>query len=348
MKKNIMAYGGTLIQGTSFFLAFFYGKNALTEMALRRSTVLFALKLAFSLSILVFIFTTQTSLAKIGDVLKTVNPYWLVLAFSLHALGLTISAYRWQILARAQGDEVPLAFLAKSYLVGTFFNNFLPTRFGGDVVRIWDGSLYSKSLVKSSAIVLVERFTGIIVLFLFAVFASLFRIDMARRIPVIWAALLLGLAGLLLIAAFFLPVFARRLAAFRLHGFPDKARNKILKFRETILHYRSQKGPFFKATFWAFLLQLNVILYYFLIGRAVHLDIPLVDYFIFIPIVLVIQIIPITINGLGLREGAYIEIFKYYGILPRTAVSFSLIDVAFNLVLGAIGGTIYVLRKRRR
>ena len=157
-------------------------------MANKKNTVVFVLKLAFSLAILVFIFATQTSLGKIGDVLKTVNPYWLILAFSLHAFGLTISAYRWQILARAQGDEVPLIYLAKSYLVGTFFNNFLPTRFGGDVVRIWDGSLYSKSLVKSSAIVLVERFTGIIVLFLFAVAASLFRLDMARHLPIIWSA----------------------------------------------------------------------------------------------------------------------------------------------------------------
>jgi len=317
-------------------------------MANKKSTVLLLLKLAFSLSILVFILTTQTSLGKIGGVLQNVNPYWLLLAFSLHALGLYISAYRWQILARAQGDEVPLVFLAKSYLVGTFFNNFLPTRFGGDVVRIWDGSLYSKSLVKSSAIVLVERFTGIIVLFLMAVVASLFRLDMARQVPVIWVALLLGLMGLLLIAAFFLPVFARRLGALRLHGFPEKVRNKILIFRETILHYRTQKGPFLRATLWALLLQLNVILYYFLIGRALHLEIQFIDYFIFIPIVLVIQIIPVTINGLGLREGSYIEIFKYYGILPQTAVSFSLVDVAFNLVLGAIGGTIYVSRKRRR
>ena len=317
-------------------------------MADKKNVVLFVLKLAFSLAILVFIFTTQASLDKIGDVLKNVNPYWLLLAFSLHALGLAISAYRWQILARAQGDEVPLVFLAKSYLVGTFFNNFLPTRFGGDVVRIWDGSLYSKSLVKSSAIVLVERFTGIIVLFLFAVAASLFRLDMARQVPVIWAALLLGLIGLALIAVFFLPVFARRLGALRLRGFPDKVRAKILIFRETILHYRNQKGPFLRASLWALLLQLNVILYYFLIGRALHLEIPLIDYFIFIPIVLVIQIIPVTINGLGLREGSYIEIFKYYGILPQTAVSFSLVDVAFNLVLGTIGGAIYVSRKRRR
>lgn len=314
-------------------------------MPKRKNLLVLILKLIFSLSILVFILTTQTSLKDIGAVLKGVNPYWLVLSFSLHAFGLFSSAYRWQILARAQGDEVPLGFLAKSYLVGTFFNNFLPTRFGGDIVRIWDGSRYSKSLLKSSAIVLVERFTGIIVLFLFALLASLYRLDMARQIPVIWVSLLLGIFGLALLISFFLPFFGKWLAAIPSRGFLGKLKTKIILFRETILFYRTQKTLFLRATFWAFLLQLNVILYYFLIGKALHLRIHFIDYFIFIPIVLLIQIIPITINGLGLREGSYIEIFKFYGISPQTAFSFSIIDVAFVLIIGMIGGIIYVSRK---
>jgi glycosyltransferase 2 family protein len=314
-------------------------------MTQRKNLALLILKLVFSLSILVFILTTQTSLKDILAVLKGVNPNWLLISFSLHAFGLFASAYRWQILVRAQGDEVPLGFLAKSYLVGTFFNNFLPTRFGGDIVRIWDGSRYSKSLLKSSAIVLVERFTGIIILFLFALLASLYRLDMARQIPVIWIALLLGLFGLALVISFFLPFFGKWLAAIPDRGFLGKLRSKTILLRETILHYRTQKGPFMQATLWAFLLQLNVILYYFLIGKALHLRIHFIDYFIFIPIVLLVQIIPITINGLGLREGSYIEIFKFYGISPQTAISFSIIDVAFVLVIGLIGGIIYVSRK---
>ena len=314
-------------------------------MARKKNLLVFSLKLVFSLSILVFILTTRTSFKDIFAVLREVNPYWLIVSFSLHSFGLFASAYRWQILARAQGDDVPLGFLAKSYLVGTFFNNFLPTRFGGDVVRIWDGSRYSKSLLKSSAIVLVERFTGLIVLFLFAFLASLFRLDMARRIPVIWVSLLIGLLGLTFALLFFLPFFGKWLGKLRVGGILDKVRKKILLFREIILAYRNQKGPFARAAFWAFLLQLNVILYYFLIGKALHLRIHFIDYFIFIPIVLLIQIIPVTINGLGLREGSYIEIFKFYGISPGTAFSFSMIDVAFVLVIGIVGGVIYITRK---
>ncbi len=311
----------------------------------KKKTLTLALRAIFSLSILVFLLTTQTSVRDIANKIKELNPAWLVVSFSLHAIGLLISALRWQILARAQGDNIPLDFLAKSYLVGTFFNNFLPTRFGGDIVRIWDGSRFSRSLLKSSAIVLVERFTGIVVLFLFALFASLYRMDMARQIPVIWVSLLLGLAGLAMVIGFFSPMATAVLRIIPSKGFLKKVRDKILLFRKTILHYRTQRGPFFRATLWAVLLQLNVIIYYFLIGQALHLKIHFIDYFIFIPIVLLIQIIPITINGLGLREGSYIEIFKFYSISPQAAFTFSLVDVVFVLVLGIIGGLIYVTRK---
>ncbi len=314
-------------------------------MRAKKRPLTFVLKALFSLSILIFLLTTQTSVKDILGKMKTLSLGWLFLSFSLHAFGLLASAFRWQILARAQGDDIPLSFLTKSYLVGTFFNNFLPTRFGGDVVRIWDGSRFSRSLLKSSAIVLVERFTGIVVLFLFALLASLNRMDMARQIPVIWISLLFGLVGLGSVIVFFSPWAERFFGLIPKKGFLKKATEKIMLFRETILHYRTQKGPFLRATGWAFLLQLNVILYYFLIGKALHLKIHFVDYFIFIPIVLIIQLIPITINGLGLREGSYIEIFKFYGIAPETAFSFSLVDVAFVLVLGIIGGIIYVTRK---
>jgi uncharacterized protein (TIRG00374 family) len=314
-------------------------------MARPRRLFSLLLKLLFSFAILVFILIKQTSFRDILAVLKTVNPLWLLIAFSLHTFGLFSSAIRWQILAKAQGDDIPLGYLAKSYLVGQFFNNFLPTNFGGDIVRIWDGSRYCKSVVKSSAIVVVERFTGISVLFLMAVVGSLFRLEMAQKIPVIWVALLLGALGFGATAVFFLPFAGRLLASLPLRGFPDKLRNKTLLFRETILFYRTQAKPFLRATLWAFLLQVNVVFYYFLIGKGLHLHIHFVDYFIFIPLVLIIQTIPITISGLGLREESYIEIFRFYGIPAQAAVSFSLIGVAFNLIIGMIGGIIYVTRK---
>jgi len=311
----------------------------------KKNPLAFGLKLIFGISLFIFLLFHKTSLRDIAAVLRTVEIRWLIIAFSLNAVGLLASAYRWQILARAQGDSIPLLFLAKSYLVGMFFSNFLPSSFGGDIVRIWDGSRYSKSLLKSSAIVVVERLTGLIVLFLFALIASVFRFDMAQDTPVIWMSLILGVIGLGLIGIFLSPFSKSLLSRLPDHRFLRTVKDKALAFRETVLVYKDEKAAFIKAGVWALILQANVILYFYLIGKAFHLHIGFLDYFVIIPIVLLVQAIPVTINGLGLREGSTIEIFKFYGIDAGTAFSFSLVDFAFRLILGMIGGVIYVFRK---
>ncbi|MFQ6081870.1 MAG: YbhN family protein [Candidatus Aminicenantia bacterium] len=314
-------------------------------MAVRRNLLTFLLKSIISFSIIVYIIVYRTSVPEIVSTLKRVNIYWLIVSFSLHSIGLLISAYRWQILMNAQEIKVPLIFLTKSYLVGTFFNHFLPTRFGGDVVRIYDGSRYTHSISKSSAVILVERLTGIFVLLLFAFTASLFRLDIATRVPVIWLSLALGLLGLIFMFLLFTPLVGQVINRIKAKGVLGKIIEKIISFRNSVLIYQQKRSHFIRAVFWAFLLQINVIVHYYIIGLALGIKIPLIDYFIIIPVVLMILIIPVTISGWGLREGAYIEIFKFYYITSQVAVSFSLIDVAFNLIIGLVGGVVYWLRK---
>jgi len=315
-------------------------------MSRRKRFLSSIVKFIISISIIAYLLIKRISLADIGQAVQNAKVFWLVLSFSLHALGLLISAKRWQILIQAQGDRVPLGFLSKSYLVGNFFNLFLPTRFGGDVVRIFDGSRYSRSLIKSSAIVLVERLTGIIILLFFALAASLYRLDMTQDIPFLWVSIPVGFTGLLLIAIFFLPFSGRILARLPGLGKTDKLKAKIIEFRNIVLVYKREKKALSKALFWAFLLQINVILHYYFAGKAFSLPVPPLDYFIFMPIVLLILTIPVTISGLGLREVLYVEIFGIYGSADAVAVSFSLIaDIAFSLIIGIVGGIIYALRK---
>jgi hypothetical protein len=315
-------------------------------MPKKKDLRILAFKLIFSFSILAFLLIREVRIKDIPQALKDIDYFWLVLSFSLHALGLLISAYRWQILIRAQGDEVPLGFLAKSYLVGNFFNLFLPTRFGGDVVRIWDGSRYSETLLKSSAIVVVERFTGVFVLLAFALAASLMRLDMAQNYPIIWISLLIACGGLLTAFLFLTPVASFLLDRLPGKGFWLKAKTKIQEFRRVIFVYKDKKRALFLALFWAFLLQVNVILHYYLAGKAFHLEIPLLDYFIFIPIILLMLTIPVTISGLGLREMLFIQIFATYGIAEHISFSYSIIvDFGFTLLIGIIGGIIFITRK---
>ncbi len=314
----------------------------------RRNVLALLLKLTISVAVLAYIFLKKAPVPEILREIKRVELVWILASFSLHALGVWISAKRWQILIQAQGESVPLGYLAKSYLVGTFFNNFLPTRFGGDLVRIYDGSQYSRSILKSSAVVLVERLTGVFILLLFALGASLIRLDMAREFPIIWISMLCALSGLVVIFGFLSPLWGRWLSRLPDRGFLAKVKIKAQQFRDTILVYRSRKKAVSKAMGWAFLLQVNVIFHYYLAGKGLHLQIPFLDYFIFIPIILLILTIPITISGWGLREGLYIQIFGYYTIPAAAAFSFPLIaDAAFTLLIGLIGAAIFITRKQQ-
>ncbi len=312
----------------------------------RRRRRLTLLKLAFGLLVFAAILVaSRTSLRDLGRVLAGLDARWLAVAFALNAVGLFASAYRWKILADAQGDVMPLGFLARSYLVGTFFSQFLPSSFGGDVVRIWDGSRCSRSVLKSSAIVAVERATGVFVLFVFALTASLFRVRMVSRVPLIAAALAVGAAGVLAAALFLGPPGGRLVARLPAAGIAGKLRDGAARFRATILRYREAPRPFLRATAWAVVLQVNVVVYYVLIGRAFPLKVPLLDYFMFIPIVLLVQILPLSINGIGLRELAYVAVFSYYGIAAQTAIAFSLIDAGLRLGTALVGGIVYLTRK---
>ncbi len=314
-------------------------------MAGRRKTLSTLLKIAVSAGLLAWILARQDLAAIVQHLRKAAWP-WLAVAFALNGSGLLIRAYRWRILARPHGDDLPVGFLFRSCLIGEFFNNFLPTSVGGDAYRIWDGSRKSKSIVRSSAIVIVERMSGILILFLFALGASLLRLDMVRGLPLIAASLGLGLAGFAALGLFFLPAvgrFLRRPVASRFLG---RIMLKAAEFRDVIVAYRNHPRDFLRATAWAFLLQVNVILYYYLIGRALGLAVPLTDYFVFIPLVLIILLLPVSINGLGLREIVYVSIFASYGIASEAALAFSFVGVAFSLLVSVAGGILFATRER--
>ena len=117
------------------------------------------------------IFLFKVRLKDVGAEFLHSDPKWIIAAGALHIIGLLISAYRWQLLLKAVDVEAPLWPLLRSYLIGGFFNNFLPTRVGGDVYRMIDSKKYSGTLLRPFAVIIVERLTGIYGLILIGVAA---------------------------------------------------------------------------------------------------------------------------------------------------------------------------------
>ena len=315
---------------------------------MKKKDLFFLLKLVVGVGLLLYLVLVIARPREIVAVLKGVSWPMLLLAFSLHAMGYLISAQRWKLILDARGGGFSILQLIRSLLVGSFFNLFLPTRFGGDVVRVSDTRRMEQGTMESLAVIVYERLSGIVVLLFFALIASLAKISFIRKLPMLTISLLVSLLGffLLLLAWKTVPRgFLARLKCRR--PWLRKALDKLDAFHGIILDFINQRVLAQKVFFWAALLQLNVVLHYFLIGQALGLErIPLLDYFFSIPIMLFILSFPISINGLGVRDLFLVQLFITYRYPAQFALAFSLIDLGFNLLLGISGGLIYMFRKK--
>jgi uncharacterized protein (TIRG00374 family) len=315
---------------------------------MKKKTILFLCKFVFGFGLLLYLVLAIARPREIMAVMRDASWPMLLLAFALHVFGLLFSALRWKLILDRQGADFSLGQLTRSLLVGSFFNLFLPTRFGGDVVRINDTRHIEQGMMGSLAVIVYERMSGLVALLVFALLSSLLRISFIKELPLLYVSLLVSSAGLFLLLLAWKKIPRGYLASLSCRlPWGRKILDKLDMFHGIILDFISHRSLSRKVFFWALLLQLNVVLHYFLIGQALKLErIPLLDYFFSIPIMLFILSFPISINGLGVRDLFLVKLFAYYYYPVQFAIAFSLLDLAFNLALGIIGGLIYIFRKK--
>jgi uncharacterized protein (TIRG00374 family) len=262
-----------------------------------------------------------------------------------------LTAYRWQMLLAVRGVELSTWYLVRSVLIGIFFNNFLPSTVGGDVFRAYDTAKQVGSKTESMTVVVVERLTGIFALGLFALFALLLGFSHFGHIPIIWSAL----GGVIVVFVLFLAAMNHRVAktikAIFEHpemiknSFLRKVQAKLKQIYDALAVYKRNTRVMFVAFLLALLLQVNVIVHYYFIAYALELPVPLLYFFLIIPVVIVVLMVPIFINGIGGRELVYIFLLGQFGVTDSEAIAFSWIAFGMILVQGIAGGIMYALRR---
>src|SRR4030066_2423905 len=134
----------------------FYGKH--------KKKIFTILRIVVSAGLIVYLIKAQFKDFKtILDMIKAVNIPLLLAAASIHIFGVWISAVRWQLLLKTQGVRISQGYLSSSFLIGSFFNNILPTSIGGDIFRSLDIANKAKiSVGKSASVLVIDRFAGVI------------------------------------------------------------------------------------------------------------------------------------------------------------------------------------------
>lgn len=295
-----------------------------------------AIKLGISSVALLYILLFRIDFTKFYTVLKSINPGWFALALFLHIFGYLISGLRWKAISGKLDIKLPLSFFVKSYLVSTFFGFFLPSRFGGDVIRI--GDMSSREEISSGiSTVFYERVVGLFSLVILGTLA------LAVSPPKVQGLLFFSIAilGSVLVITSVLLLKPEMLLILPTKG---KIGEKLFKTHQSFARLKSSR-LFIKILAWSFLLQINVIIHYWAIGKAVGIKAPLVSYFFLIPTMLILMAIPITFQGIGIRDYFAISVFPIYGASVEQGFLFSSVDFTIAIILAFVGFIVYITRK---
>jgi glycosyltransferase 2 family protein len=309
----------------------------------KRSVLLLA-KIAVSLGLLAYLFST-TDLQALNRRVRSGDTVLLVGAVAIYTLILAVSTWRWRLLLQAQGYPAPLRRLSASYLVATFFNNFLPSNIGGDVIRVRDSSQITGSTTTSLAVVAIDRIVGLGALYLLALCAYLMGGPTLRGLTGARPALIaLGAVFAGLAYVFFRPGIARRFMA--LSGLDSLAwaRQRFLVVQAAVHVYRQQMAAVWSAFLASVVLQALVVWYYYAVARSLRIALPLTACFLIVPLCSLVQTVPISFNGWGLRESVYIVYFGQIGLPAETALAFSLVGAGLIVLLSLSGAVIWTSR----
>ncbi|HEY7502237.1 MAG TPA: lysylphosphatidylglycerol synthase transmembrane domain-containing protein [Vicinamibacterales bacterium] len=309
-------------------------------------TVLILLKLTVS-TVLLAILLRRADVPTMLTRFRQMDPLWTVAALGVYGLMLAVSAWRWRLLLRIQTIEVSLGTLTKSFLVATFFNNFLPSNIGGDVVRVADTAPFAGSKTLATTVVLIDRILGLIALLVLAASASAlaWRLGLPLEgMQYVWLALVIFTVGLL----FFLrnpeklARTVRSILADRLQAVQTRIQNLVA----AISRFAQEPKGLWSAFGGALVVQVLLILFYVCAAHSLAVPFPLLAASVIVPISLAVQMVPVSINGFGVREAVFAFFFTSLGLNVSSALTLSLGSAALIMLFSLSGGAVFMMRPR--
>ena len=314
---------------------------------------LFSFVLRFGLSIvllwLIFYFQ-KIDPGKILNALKSADLNYIVMAGIVFLAINFILLFRWFIYVRALELTVPLSVVTRYFFIGLFGNLLLPTAIGGDVVKILGLCQYSErssQKPKVVASVLLDRLSGFAGIVVTAIAAFIFGFQLINSLTLLIAIVLLALLSIFIGALLFNEL---------VFSFCCQIFNRLPKIKQSLmnLHYdiallKGRQSALYQAVGLSVLAQVIAAIFFFLVGKALHENIALIYFLIFTPLVAVACSLP-SIGGLGPREGALGFLLGTISTIGKEAgasigVSMGLINFFFMVLVGLIGGLVYLFTK---
>src|SRR5262245_1392515 len=316
-----------------------------TPSATRRY-LLMAGKLAVSVLLLAILFR-EVDGERLWASARGASIPWLVAALAVYLINVLASTWRWRLLLDAQDIHLRSRFLFGSYLVALFFNNFLPSNIGGDVIRIRDTARPAGSKTLATTVVLVDRALGLMGLVLVAAFSATVVAGSRRAaMPIwpswLWAGFLVG-AGASAPAVLAPEGFGRLLQPLTVFH-PEWVGERIEKLTSVLARFRARPAALASCFGGAVFVQASIIVFFFIVSYALHLNVTFWDLAVIVPLSFVVQMLPVSLNGFGVREATFAAYFKGIGLPIESAILLSLVAAALVMLFSLSGAAVWFAR----
>lgn len=304
--------------------------------------VVTALKALVSATLLWLLFS-RIDVAQFWAVARQADLAWVSVALVAYLAAVILCTWRWQQLLLVQRVKMRFWAVTESFIVALFFNNFLPTNIGGDVMRIRDTAAAAGSSARAAMVVVVDRVVGLIGLVLFAAFAATLTNDLPFGVSWTWIVVGVGVGAIA--AMLLIPVGARILQ-------PLKAvtsgviGNQVDGLIGGLLSFRAAPARLLLTLAASILTQAANIAFYFAVASALGVNVGLADMALIVPISSAIQVLPVSINGFGVREATFTLLFARIGIAGEGALAVSLGATALIMAFSLIGAALYTARRQ--
>ena len=309
-----------------------------------RSLALSALKIIVSVGLLALLFS-RVDVARLWSVARHASLPWLAAALLLYFLMLLVSTWRWSMLLEAQHVPLPFGFLTLSYLVATFFNNFLPSNIGGDVIRIADTAKPARSKTLATTIVLMDRGIGLLGLVLVAASGAsmLHRLAIGPVGPrVLWAGF--GVGTMVATPALLMPERATTLLQPLRVFHQEWVDERIQKLTYALTRFKETPVALASCFAGAVAVQATIVLFYVAVARSMNIPIGFLELAVVVPISFIVQMLPVSVNGFGVREATFGFYFTRLGLPLESALLVSFMGAALIMLFSLSGGVAYLRR----
>lgn len=298
-----------------------------------KKKLLFGIKLSISIGLLAYLFS-RIELDVLFSRFAGLKFMLLGLVLFIIFFQYSLSTLKWRIILAADDIEVPYGYLLKNYLIGGFISQFLPTSFGGDVYRVYSLKKFNGNLARNTSSVLFDRISGLFALVSISIISYSFFYGGVNTY--------LFVVIYLIFCSLFWLLADDRSVEF-LSNLKIRIPNIFIDIIRSFSKYKKNKKALFQALLISFFFQHNIVWVIKIYCVALNIDISVKFLFMFVPLIYLTEVLPISINGIGVRDTAFVMFFLQFGNTKEEAIAVSLLLITMRYLFSFLfGGSLFM------